>query len=113
VKHEVAHVSLKNAGINVRSYRFVRPTRSMKVNPFSANGPYLEVDVANEGQEPQDFALLVALFDRHGRLVGAGSGDHTGKLDPGEVKAVKVVFKDVNQDAHLATTVQMSLELRR
>ncbi|MGH9870170.1 MAG: hypothetical protein ACREAA_18665 [Candidatus Polarisedimenticolia bacterium] len=111
VKHQVARVSLKNGTIAVRSYQFVRPTRAMKVNPFTAGGPYLEVEVANEGQDKMDFALVVALFDREGRLVGAGTGDHTGKLDAGQVKNVKVVFKDVNQDAHLATKIQMSLEL--
>ena len=111
-KNGVTRVSLKNGTIAVRSYQFVRPTRAMKVNPFTEGGPYLEVEVANNGQDKMDFALAVALFDREGRLVGAGTGDHTGKLEPTEVKSVKVVFKDVNQDVHLATTIQMSLELR-
>ena len=113
VKDEVARVSLKNAGLVIHGYRFVRPARIMQKNPFGDGGPSLQVDISNEGTTSEDFGVVVALFDREGRLVGAGTGDHTGKLDPGESVQVKVPFKDVNQDAHLATSLQISLELRR
>ena len=113
IKHEAARVSLKNAGIAIQGYRFVRPARIMQKNPFAGSGPSLHVDVVNEGGAPQDFGLAVALFDKAGRLVGVGTGDHTGKLDPGEAAQVKVLFRDVNQDAHLATSLQISVELKR
>jgi hypothetical protein len=110
--HDHARVTLRNGDIAIRGYRYMRPVRIMKKTPFADGGPSMEVDVANEGTRPQDFAIAVALFDREGRLVGVGTGDHTGKLEPGEMKQVKVVFRDVNQEANRATTVQMSLEIK-
>lgn len=111
--HDHVRVTLKNAGIAIRGYRFVRQARIMQKTPFVDGGPSLEIDVANEGTEKEDFAIAVALFDRKGRLVGVGTGDTLGKLEPGEAKQVKVVIKDVNQEAIYATTVQMSLEVKR
>jgi hypothetical protein len=110
--HDHARVTLRNGDIAIRGYRFMRPVRIMQKTPFVDAAPSLDVDVVNEGTQKQDFAIAVALFDRQGRLVGVGTGDHTGKLEPGETKEVKVVFRDVNQDAIRATTVQMSLELK-
>ena len=111
--HDHANVTLRNAGIAVRGYKFARQARIMQKTPFVDGGPSLEVDVANEGTQGEDFAIAVALFDRKGKLVGVGTGDHTGKLDPGKTVQVKVVFKDLNQEAIYATTMQMSLEIKR
>ncbi|HKY33141.1 MAG TPA: FxLYD domain-containing protein [Candidatus Polarisedimenticolia bacterium] len=113
VRHEKAAVTLKNAGIAITGYQLVRPTRLGRTNPFSDSGPALHLDVRNEGSEPRDFAIAVALFDKAGRLVGAAAEGHSGKLEPGEAAEVKVVFKEVNEEVPLATSVQVSLEIRR
>ena len=99
----LSHSAVRNAGIAVRGYKFARQARIMQKTPFVDGGPSLEVDVANEGTQGEDFAIAVALFDRKGKLVGVGTGDHTGKLDPGKTVQVKVVFKDLNQEAIYAT----------
>ncbi len=56
--------------------------------------------------------MAVALFDRSGLLVGAGAEDISGKLDPGEEKEIKVVFKGVNQNVASAASMQVSLEIQ-
>ncbi len=114
VKGSPADLSVAEGGIRLLRYRFSRLVRGTE-NPLKllAGGPSLVFDVRNDGKEPRDFAVAVALFDRQGQLLGAGTQSHTGKLDPGESHEMKVVLKDVNQDVARAATLIVSLETRR
>ena len=46
-------------------------------------------------------------------VLGVGTGDDTGKVDRGKTVQVKVVFRDVTQEAIYASTMQMRLEIKR
>ncbi|HEY3175518.1 MAG TPA: FxLYD domain-containing protein [Candidatus Polarisedimenticolia bacterium] len=114
VRESPADLSIAEGGIRLVRYRFSRLIRGTE-NPFKvlAGGPSLVFDVRNDGKEPRDFAVAVALFDGQGTLLGAGTQSHTGKLDPGESNQMKVVLKDVNQDVSRAATLFVALETRR
>ena len=113
VNDKPAEVRLAKDGIRVASYRFSRAMRG-GANPFKMGaGPAVVFSVINEGTVERDFGIAVALFDMSGRLVGAGTAHHTGKLDAGKSEEVKVVFQDVNQDVHRAATIFMTLETGR
>lgn len=111
----VSAVSLSQDGVEVVQYRMVREVRGT-ANPLKmglGGGPAVHVDVANHGQEPKDFSVAAALFDKRGRLVGAGSSGNTGKLDPGETKEMKIVFRDVQQEVRYAAWLYLTLETSR
>lgn len=114
VKESPANLSISEGGVRLLRYRFSRLIRGTQ-NPLKAlaAGPSLVFDVRNDGKEPRDFAVAVALFDKQGQLVGVGTQSHTGKLDPGETNEMKVVLKDVNQDVARAATLFVSLETQR
>ncbi len=114
VRSGAAEISMTEDGVRVLRYQLNRLMRGGE-NPSKAfsGGPAIVFEVRNEGAEPRDFALAVALFDRQGVLVGAGTQSHTGDLDPGGTDQVKLVLKDVNQGVPQASTIIMTLETRR
>ena len=114
VRNGAAEISIAEDGLRVVRYQLNRLMRGSE-NPLKAfaGGPAIIIDVRNEGAEPRDFALAVALFDRQGVLVGIGSQSHTGDLDPGESDQLKLVLKDVNHGVPQAVTIIMTLETRR
>ena len=110
VKDRVAAVNMATDGIRVADYHFDRVVRG-GVNPFKMGaGPSIVFNVKNEGTEKKDFGIAVALFDAEGHLVGASTGSHSGKLDPGQSKEVKVEFRQVSHDVPRAATMFMTLE---
>jgi len=112
VKDQDTEVSVANAGLRLVSYRFSRQPRGAR-NIFKiGSGPNISFLVRNEGTLPRDFAVAVALFDKSGLLVGVGAEENSGKLDPGEEKEVKVVFRGVNQNMGSAASMQVSLEIQ-
>ena len=112
VKNEWAEVALTQEGIHVLNYRISLAT-NVSMNPLKVGaGPAMFFNVKNEGSAATDFALAVALFDKNGNLVGAASGSHAGKLDAGESKEIKVIFRDVNESVSDASQVQVTLETR-
>lgn len=113
VKDRPAVVDVAMDGIRVADYHFDRLTRGDDKLFKVGGGPSIVFDVKNEGTEKKDFAIAVALFDGEGHLVGAATGSHSGKLDPGETKEVKVVFHGVSRDVHRAATMFMTLETER
>ena len=114
VRNGAAQISMTEDGVSVVRYQLNRLMRGGD-NPMKifAGGPAIVFDVRNDGGQPHDFALAVALFDRQGVLVGAGSQSHTGDLDPGETDQVKLVLKDVNQGVPQASTIIVTLETRQ
>jgi len=113
VKDRPAAVNMAKDGIRVESYRFARAMRG-GANPFKmGDGPSMVFDVTGDGTVQKDFGIAVALFDASGRLVGAGTGHHKGKLDAGKKEEVTVEFENVNQDVHHAATVFMTIETER
>jgi len=114
VKDVQAPLSLEKDGIRVLNYRFARETRG-SANPLkmlTGSGPTIHFNVTNEGPAPKDFSLAVALFDKSGNLVAAGTSGHAGKLDPGESEEIKLVLEDLNQNVAHAAWLYMSLETR-
>ena len=113
VKDRPAALNMSSAGIRVEGYRFARAVRGTS-NTFKMHqSPSIVFDVTGDGTFEKNFGIAVALFDASGRLVGASSARHKGKLDPGKREEIKVEFEDVNQDLHRAATVFMTLELER
>jgi hypothetical protein len=108
VKDARTEVSVENSGVRVLTYQFNRPLRKM-LKLFKESGPTMFLTVSNETAEPMKISLGVALFDQHGNLVGV-STEESGKLKPGEIKEVPLVFRHLNRYAKHATTMQMSLE---
>lgn len=112
VKNEWTEVGLMQDRIHVLSYRISLAT-NVSMNPLKVGaGPAMFFNVKNEGDAPTDFSLAVALFDVEGSLVGAATGSHAGKLEPGESKEVKIIFRDVNERVPDAATAQVTLETR-
>ena len=113
VKDRPAVINMTRDGIHVTKYWFARAMRG-GANPFKmGQGPAIVFDVENVGAAEKDFGIAVALFDASGRLVGAGTAHHSGKLDAGKTEEVKVIFQDVNADVHRAATAFMTLETGR
>ena len=112
VKNEWVDVALTQEGIHVVNYRISLAT-NVSMNPLKVGaGPAMFFNVKNEGSAPSDFAVAVALFDKEGDLVGAATGSHAGKLEPGESKEIKIIFRDVNEKLSDAMTAQVSVETR-
>ena len=112
VKNEWTDVGLTQEGIHVLNYRISLAT-NVSMNPLKVGaGPAIFFNVKNEGTAATDFSLAVALFDKEGNLVGAASGSHAGKLEPGESKEVKLIFRDVNQSVSDAITAHVTVETR-
>ena len=113
VKDHQTSLNMAKDGIRVEGYRFARAIRG-GANPFKmGDGPSIIFDVSGDGTADKDFGIAVALFDASGRLVGAATARHKGKLDAGKREEVKVEFQDVNQDVHHAATAFMTLETER
>ena len=112
VQNDVVEVSAENQGIRVVNYRFTRPLRSAKKLFKKDGGPTMDLVVTNEGKEPQDFSVAVALFDLKGKLVGVASEKPSGKIKPGETKEVSLTFKHLNRFTKNARTFTLSLELK-
>ena len=112
VKNEWTDVAITQEGIHLLNYRISLAT-NVSMNPLKIGaGPAMFFNVKNEGSAATDFAIAVALFDKNGNLVGAASGSHAGKLDAGESKEIKIIFRDVNESVSDATEVQVTVETR-
>jgi hypothetical protein len=66
----------------------------------------------NEGDEPRDFSVAVALFDLQGKLVGVAVDNPGGKLKPGETDELSLTFKHLNRFTKHAKTFMLSIEIQ-
>ena len=111
VQGSPAAISIENSGIRVTGYHFTRPLRGTSKLFRGNDEPTLELHVRNESDEPKDFSLAIALFDKAGNLVAAATGDPRGKMEPGAEKEMTVTFRHVNRFASSATRLQMTIEI--
>ena len=110
VRDKQTPVSVANSGIRVLDYRFHRSVRGTAKLFRAGSGPVMHLTVTNEGAEPTDFAVAIALFDKSGNLVGVATENPNGKLDPGETEEMSLTFRHLNRFAKQATSLQMSIE---
>jgi len=105
-------VDLEVDGLVLKEVRFTTDTKGTtgRFGLSATSGPYMSFVVYNNTAHEIDYGIAVALFDKNGKLITAGSFSHTGELDPGERHEGTIVFGEVNRRYTEATKYQIVLE---
>lgn len=105
-------VDLDVDGLVLKEVRFTTDTKGTtgRFGLSATSGPYMTFVMYNNTAHEIDYGIVVALFDKNGRLVTAGSFSHTGELDPGERHEGTIVFGEVNHRFTEAVKYQIVLE---
>lgn len=105
-------VDLDVDGLVLKEVRFTTDTKGTtgRFGLSATSGPYMTFVMYNNTAHEIDYGIAVALFDKNGRLVTAGSFSHTGELDPGERHEGTIVFGEVNRRFTEAVKYQIVLE---
>ena len=103
-------VALSSEGVAITEVRF-EVEGGIHWNPLRAGkGPQAFVNVKNSSDRQMKMAVAVALFDDKGGLLGATEASNIGSLDPGEMKEIKLTFREVKRKFFDARTAQLALE---
>ena len=103
-------VGLSSEGVEVKDVRF-EVEGGIHWNPLRAGkGPQAFVNVKNGSDHAMKMAVAVALFDDKGGLLAATEASNIGSLDPGELKEIKMTFREVKRKFFEAKTAQIALE---
>jgi len=105
-------VDLEADGLVLKEVRFTTDTKGTtgRFGLSATTGPYMTFVVYNNTAHDVDYGLAVAVFDKNGKLITAGSFSHTGELDPGERHEGSIVFGEVNRRYTEAVKYQIVLE---
>jgi len=105
-------VDLEVDGLVLKEVRFTTDTKGTtgRFGLSATSGPYMTFVIYNNTAHEIDYGIAVALFDKNGMLVTAGSFSHTGELDPGERHEGTIVFGEVNRRYTEAVKYQLVLE---
>ena len=97
-------------GLRLDDVRFEMPVNA---GVRAAREATVEITVSNASESSRRVGLAVALFDADGRLVGvADGGTALMPLRPGRLRAYRLVFQNVRDEAPNAETFQISVETR-
>jgi hypothetical protein len=101
------------AGLRLDSIYFEAPAKESG-RLTAADRPVIAVvAVSNTSQEAQKAGLAIALHDDEGRLLAVASGgSKLGWVKPGRQQTFSLVFDGAYSEAHLATTFQITLEVK-
>jgi hypothetical protein len=105
-------VDLEVDGLVLKEVRFTTDTKGTtgRFGLSATSGPYMTFIIYNNTAHEIDYGIAVALFDKNGKLITAGSFSHTGDLDPGERHEGTIVFGEVNRRYSEAVKYQLVLE---
>jgi len=98
-------------GVRLDTVRFQVPTPVQGRHERSGGLVKAEVTISNTASVPFRVGIAMALFDGEQRLLGVASGGTALiPIKPGRQKTFDLVFDDVNDRVHGATSFQISLE---
>jgi len=105
-------VDLEVDGLVLKEIRFTTDTKGTtgRFGLSATSGPYMTFIVYNNTAHEIDYGIAVAVFDKNGKLITAGSFSHTGELDPGERHEGSIVFGEVNRRYTEAVKYQIVME---
>jgi hypothetical protein len=105
-------VDLEVDGLVLKEVRFTTDTKGTtgRFGLSATSGPYMTFVMYNNTAHEIDYGIAVALFDKNGKLITAGSFSHTGELDPGERHEGTIVFGEVNRRFSEAYKYQIVVE---
>ncbi|MBN1883598.1 MAG: hypothetical protein JW885_15630 [Deltaproteobacteria bacterium] len=105
-------IDMEVGGLVLKEVRFTTDTKGTtgRFGLSATSGPYMTFVVYNNTAHEIDYGIAVALFDKNGKLVTAGSFSHTGELDPGERHEGTIVFGEVNRCFTEAVKYQVVME---
>jgi hypothetical protein len=105
-------VDLEADGLVLKEVRFTTDIKGTtgRFGLSATSGPYMSFVVYNNTAHDIDYGIAVAVFDKNGKLITAGSFSHTGELDPGERHEGTIVFGEVNRRFTEAVKYQIVLE---
>lgn len=102
-------VMIEKEGVKVATYRFDRLLRASAGGFKGKQAPSVKLAVENGAQGERAFSVAVAIFDRDGGLLAAGSAEKE-RFKPGEKGDILVPFEGVNQNLARAEWVYVALE---
>ena len=100
-------------GLRVDTVHFRLPSSSGRQLFRLGGGVQAEIAVSNSADRAQKVGIAIALFDPQGRLLAVASGgSELLAIKPDRQSTYTLVFKDVNNEAHNATSFQISIEAK-